>query len=322
MSRVVRMSALAVAVLLMSCGEEAANEQQQRGVHTTPGAVKADGTNSCVGNCGGQALSGCWCDPMCKAFNDCCTDYDATCVPNPTQCGPWPGGQCPAEEVCDIQSCGVGAGGTCVHQPKPQECVQWMYLPAQPVCGCDGKTYGSNCDRLAAGTALDHQGDCNTPTPTPTPTPPTPPAKCGAFPGGQCPTGMFCDIQSCGVGATGTCIKQPKAQECVDLMYLPPQPVCGCDGKTYNNDCMRQVAGVALDHQGACAPSPNRTVATGVCVRNSFDACSQDSDCVSGGCGGELCFNPAVSGGASFCDCVQPTGVSCGCVNGKCAWWK
>jgi hypothetical protein len=68
--------------------------------------------------------------------------------------------------------------------------------------------------------------------------------------------------------------------------------------------------------------APERKVATGACVKNSFDSCTTDADCVAGGCGGELCYNPAFTGGASTCECVQPTGVSCGCVNGKCAWWN
>jgi hypothetical protein len=68
--------------------------------------------------------------------------------------------------------------------------------------------------------------------------------------------------------------------------------------------------------------APERKVASGACVKNSFDSCTTDADCVAGGCGGELCYNPTFGGGASTCECVQPTGVSCGCVNGKCAWWN
>ena len=59
-----------------------------------------------------------------------------------------------------------------------------------------------------------------------------------------------------------------------------------------------------------------------MCIKNSFDSCTTDADCMSGGCGGELCYNPAFGGGASTCECVKPTGVGCGCVNGKCAWWN
>ena len=30
------------------------------------------------------------------------------------------------------------------------------------------------------------------------------------------------------------------------------RPVCGCNGKTYGNDCERQVAMVSKNHNGAC----------------------------------------------------------------------
>jgi hypothetical protein len=178
-------------------------------------------------------------------------DHDGACnappPPNPQTCGPWPNGQCPTGQVCDVQSCGIGGGGVCITKPAESECVELMYQPAQPVCGCDGKTYGSDCLRQAAGVALDHEGACNS-----TPPPPPTPTQCGPWPGGQCPTGQVCDIQSCAIGGGGVCITKPDASECVELMYLPAQPVCGCDGKTYGSDCLRQAAGVALDHKGNC----------------------------------------------------------------------
>ncbi|APR79401.1 Tryptophan synthase alpha chain [Minicystis rosea] len=72
----------------------------------------------------------------------------------------------------------------------------------------------------------------------------------------------------------------------------------------------------------ACIDADGRLPATGQCVRNAGDACSSDDDCSAGGCGGEVCFNPSLSSGVSTCDCTTPAKASCGCVEGKCAWWK
>lgn len=72
----------------------------------------------------------------------------------------------------------------------------------------------------------------------------------------------------------------------------------------------------------ACVAAGGRLPASGLCVRNAGDACTSDLDCQAGGCGGELCYNPAVSGGASTCDCSTPDGPSCGCVSGTCMWWN
>src|SRR5439155_1090292 len=74
--------------------------------------------------------------------------------------------------------------------------------------------------------------------------------SCGGFVGKVCPDGQICDItieNACaGADLPGTCKVQP--QLCFDLY----KPVCGCDGRTYGNDCNRLGAGVQLDHQGAC----------------------------------------------------------------------
>lgn len=72
----------------------------------------------------------------------------------------------------------------------------------------------------------------------------------------------------------------------------------------------------------ACIEAGGRLPASGQCVRNAGDACASDADCEMGGCGGEVCYNPAKSGGVSTCDCTTPVGPSCGCVNGLCAWWN
>ncbi|GGD18440.1 hypothetical protein GCM10011342_28880 [Aquisalinus flavus] len=46
------------------------------------------------------------------------------------------------------------ASGTC--QPKPEMCTQQY----EPVCGCDGETYGNACEAASAGVSIMSQGEC------------------------------------------------------------------------------------------------------------------------------------------------------------------
>lgn len=78
----------------------------------------------------------------------------------PQLCGGLAGRPCGATEFCDFanNSCGSGdQSGIC--KPRPEICT----LIFDPVCACDGKSYGNECQANNAGGDLNAKGTCEVP---------------------------------------------------------------------------------------------------------------------------------------------------------------
>jgi hypothetical protein len=211
--------------------------------------------------CGDEDDPVCGCDGETYS-NDCerrsagaCLSADGECPPR--TCGGLRDLQCSRGDFCDRDQGECGnrlSDGICV------EVVDCTDLAQQPVCGCDGVTYGSDCLRIAAGVQKNLDGAC-------------PSADCES--NRTCTPGTFCEFNGCSQ-RLGECAAIPRS--CSGLREVPE---CGCDGDTYANACERRQAGVSK-------------AADGVCV----DVCSDRIQCRENGayCERDVCADPRSSG--------------------------
>jgi hypothetical protein len=146
--------------------------------------------------------------------------------------------KCPEQQACQYpfgQCNQPDLAGVCV--PVPATCPK----NGPRVCGCDGITYANECELLKAGVRPAKKGACKE----------EPPKVCKSDK--DCTAAnSFCEFKAgaCGDKGSGRCMVKPEL--CTQIFA----PVCGCDNKTYPNDCTRRAAGVSLKSQGECPTAP------------------------------------------------------------------
>ncbi len=131
---------------------------------------------------------------------------------------------CSSYEYC-AKSIGESNGiGSC--EIKPMGCPETLDL----VCGNDGNTYTNDCAAAQAGVNVAYEGECG---------------HDYCWDNEMCETGNYCYFSDCD-HESGRC--QPRPEACITLW----DPVCGCDGITYSNDCDAASNGISVDYKGEC----------------------------------------------------------------------
>jgi PKD repeat protein len=121
---------------------------------------------------------------------------------------------------------------------------------------------------------------------------------------------LMCEFPTGRCRGPGQCVEQ---QDDCPAVYAP---VCGCNGETYSNDCMRKKSGVSKRHDGSCADV--------FCGWSTSRACTADTDCEPGGSYDEVCkrVDETVSSPEGYKDCYDAAkyGLYCACFYGMCQW--
>lgn len=171
----------------------------------------------------------CGCDGV-TYRNACVAEHGGVAIAHR---GPCPGA-CFENQDCGADECCIFAEGTCAREPgtcEPQP--DFCPLVFDPVCGCDGQTYSNACFAAMDCESVAFTGACEE----------------GCTSNEDCAPSEYCASEPGTCEPPGQCELRPEF--CIQVF----DPVCGCDGQTYSNECEAAAAGVSVAHEGECADS-------------------------------------------------------------------
>lgn len=231
---------------------------------------------------------------------------------------------CPDGEYCKLEP------GKCVDASESQvgTCVRihdncnWP-VSYEPICGCDGETYGNECEVDESGTSVAYEGHCELADERQadlSTTSPCPENQC-LSPDGECAGTVNCFVDPCDVqdecayaeceanycgGCHHVCndsmTKVSDDIACAEIW----QPVCGDDNITYSNRCEANKADnvnimyegeckdiAAVQSEEKCYPGGRCSTEGSSCSEGTETCCGQTYDSLKCECSGGswMCFH-------------------------------